>query len=239
MSLACANLITLIDDIAGTTSTTYPTAKKVIDINLALDRVWSIILQASGLWHFDDNNYDDYPTITANLVSGTRNYNFALDDAGNLLLEIYRVMVANRSGVFYDLHQIDQNRANPESLSMVDGQNVQGQPSKYNKTGKGIYLDAIPNYSYTDGIKIFIDREASYFTVLDTFYNTKKPGFAGIFHEYLALRPAYQYCYRRELKKANSLKAEMIEMEQQIEEFYSKRNKDQANRIIPKFRTSR
>jgi hypothetical protein len=148
-------------------------------------------------------------------------------------------MVANRSGVFYDLHQIDQNRANPESLSMVDGQNVQGQPSKYNKTGKGIYLDAIPNYSYTDGIKIFIDREASYFTVLDTFYNTKKPGFAGIFHEYLALRPAYQYCYRRQLKKANSLKAEMIEMEQQIEEFYSKRNKDQANRIIPKFRTSR
>lgn len=239
MSLACANLITLIDDNCGTNSTSYPTAKKVVDMNTALDRVWSIILQASGLWHFDDTNYTDQPVITANLVSGTRKYAFSADSNSNLLLEIYRVMIANPSGVFYDLQQVDQNRANFESIGFVDGQDTQGQPSKYNKTGSYIYLDSVPNYSITNGIKVFIDREASYFTVLDTFYNTKKPGFAGIFHEYLALYPAFQFCRRKGLQQTNNLYISVKEMEEKIEEFYSKRNKDQDTRIIPKFRSSK
>lgn len=239
MSLSAKNIVDLIDTNAGTTSTSYPTAQKVVDINLALDRVWSIILQSSGVWHFDDTNHEDYPIITTNLVSGQRDYAFTSDENGNLILEIYRVMVANNSGIFYDLRQIDQNQANFESLSMVDGQNIQGQPSKYNKTANGIFLDAIPNYSYTDGIKIFIDREASYFTTLDTFYTTKRPGFAGIFHEYLALRPAYQYCYRKGLQRASALYNEMIRMEEKIEEFYSKRDKDQPQKIIPVYRSSR
>jgi len=41
------------------------------------------------------------------------------------------------------------------------------------------------------------------------------------------------------LDRANRLKAEMMEMEDKIEEFYSKRGKDQDNRIIPKFKSSR
>jgi len=239
MSMGISTICTLIDDNCLTDSNKYPTAKKVVDVNLALDRVWSIILQASGLWHFDDSNYTDQPVITANLVSGTRKYAFSADSNSNLLLQIYRVMIANPSGIFYDLTEVDQNKKNFESIGFVDGQDTQGQPSKYNKTGSYIYLDAIPNYSYTNGIKVFIDREASYFTALDTFYNTKKPGFAGIFHEYLALRPSYQYCYRKGLDRANRLKAEMMEMEDKIEEFYSKRGKDQDNRIIPKFKSSR
>lgn len=239
MSLGAKQICDLIDDNCGTTSTSYPTAKKIVDANLAFDRIWAIILQASGIWHFDDTNYADQPVITANLVSGTRTYAFTADSNSNLLLQIFRVMVANPNGEFYDLRQVDQNQANFESLSMVNGLDVQGQPNRYNKTGKYISLDPIPNYSVANGIKVFIDREASYFTVLDTFYNTKKPGFAGIFHEYLALRPSYQYCRRKGLPQANALYAEMIDMESKVEEFYAKRDRDQVNRLMPKYRNSR
>ena len=239
MSLGCKNLVDLIDANCGTTSTSYPTAQKIMDINLALDKIWSLIFQASGIWHFDDSNHTDYPIITTNLVSGQRDYSFTSDESGNLILEIFRVMVADPNGVFYDLQQVNQNQANAESMSMVDGQNIQGQPSKYNKTANGIFLDAIPNYSYDNGLKLFIDREASYFVALDTFYNTKKPGFAGIFHEYLALRPSYMYAYRKGLQNVKALQTEMLLMEDKIEEYYSKRNKDEKTWTIPKYRSSR
>ena len=239
MSLGASQLITLIDDNCGTNSVSYPTAKKIVDINLALDKIWQIILQASGIWHFDDSNQIDYPIITTNLVSGQRDYTFTTDEQGNIILEIYRVMIKGTDGIYYDLKQIDQNKTNYESLGMVDGQDINSFPDKYNKTANGIFLDPIPNYDSTDGLKIFIDREASYFIVLDTFYNTKRPGFAGIFHEYLALRPSYQYAYRKGLQNTKALQTEMLLMEDKIEEFYSKRNKDQTNQIIPKYRSSR
>jgi len=247
MSLNALQLVTLIDDNCGTTSTSYPTAKKVVDINLALDKFMSIALPASGIWHLDDSNHTDYPILTTNLVSGQRDYSFTVDENDNLILEIYRVMVADEDGVFYDITQIDQNQSNAQSLSMVDGQDTEGAITKYNKTANGIFLDAIPNYSKTGGLKVFIDREASYFTALDTFYTTKKPGFAGILHEYLAIRPSYYFALRKGLKNATALGNELLKYEGDerlgipgsIGEFYSKRNKDQKNQIIPKYRSSR
>lgn len=238
MSLHANQLITLIDDNCNTTSSSYPTAKKVVDINLALDRILALIFQADGRWKFDDSNHTDYPIITTDLVSGQRDYSFTSDDTGNLILEVYRVMVANEDGRFYDLTLEDQ-LIRGRAMGMVSGQNLTGKPSKYNKLANGIFLDSIPNYNYTDGLKIFINREASYFTALDTFYTTKKPGFAGLFHEYLALRPSYQYAYRKGLKNASILKVEMKEMEDKVEEFYSKRSKDEPTRIITKHRSSR
>jgi hypothetical protein len=239
MSLNANQLITLIDDNCGTTSSSYPTATKVRDINLALDKFWSIALQASGIWHFDDSNHTDYPILTTNIYSGQRDYAFTTDENGNIILEIYRVMVAGTDGIFYDLEEVDQNQKNFKSLSMVDGQNLTGKPTRYNKTSNGIFLDVIPDYDMTNGLKIFIDREASYFTTLDTFYTSKKPGFAGIFHEYLALRPSYQYAYRKGFKNAKSLQTEMLIMEDKIEEYYSKRGKDQKPQIIINLRSSR
>jgi hypothetical protein len=91
------------------------------------------------------------------------------------------------------------------------------------KNANGIFLDPIPNYNRTGGIKVYISREGSYFTTSDT---TKKPGFAGLFHEYLALRPSYQYAFRNSLDNRNILKAEMQEMEMAIMEYYKLREKD-------------
>jgi hypothetical protein len=95
-----------------------------------------------------------------------------------------------------------------------------------------IFLDPIPNYTKEGGLKVLINREASYFTTSDT---TKKPGFAGIFHQYLALRPSYFYCVRNKMKElANAYKAEMVEMEEKIASFYSKREKDVIKRLTGK-----
>jgi len=216
-----SGIVEMIDETVSSNSISYPIEQKTRDINLALDKVLSLIFEVGGTWQFDDFNHTDYPIITTDINSGQRDYSFTVDGSGNLVLDIYKVMVADANGVFFEVFPTDQQGNAP--LSMTDGQNTQGSVLTYDKTGNGIFLDLIPNYDRDDGLKVWINRTGSYFTTSDT---TKKPGFAGLFHEYLVLRPAYQYAYRKGLSNVNILKNEMIEMENAIMEHYKSRERD-------------
>ncbi len=205
-------------------------ARFTSDVNIALDRALSLIFESAGTWQFDDSNQTDYPIITTNLVSGQRDYSFTADSNGNLILDIFRVLIATSSGTFVEIDPVDQQSRNTNDPmtntdGFVNGANATGLPTKYDKTANGIFLDPIPNYNYTNGLKIFINRESTYFTVSDT---TKKPGFAGLFHEYLALRPAYQYAYGKTLSGVNvkSLGNDMLTMEAALKDYYTNRERD-------------
>lgn len=235
MSLTFSNIVSTINSNVQATDTSYPLAQKVIDINSALDKVFSLIFRSDGRWQFDDNNQTDYPIITTNLVSGQRDYSFVTDESGNLILDIYKVMIKNgATGDYVELTPVDQQGETP--ITMVDGNDSTGVPTCYDKTGNGIFLDLIPNYNSTDGLKVFINREGSYFTVSDT---TKKPGFAGLFHEYLALRPSYQFAYRKGLQNVTAIQNEMLRMEQEITKYYGNREKDTIKRIVPMVENNR
>lgn len=202
------------------------------DINLAVDEILGFMFPRGGTWQLDDSNHTDYPFIYTNLVSGQRDYSFTTDEQGNVILDIYRVMVADSSGNFQEITPKDQQTANSNNSntnSYIDGQDTAGMPTSYDKTGNGIFLDPIPNYNYTNGLKVFINREASYFTPTDT---TKKLGFAHLYHEYLALRPSYQYAYRNNLSNAKILENEMIKMREAIIEYYGTREKDVKKRFL-------
>lgn len=222
-----AGIVQAIDDTVGTNNSTYPIASKTRDINLALDRVFALIFQVGGTWQFDDSNHTNYPILTADLVANQRDYSFTTDSSGNFILDIYKVMIADSNGDFFEVMPVDQ-QSNPP-ITMIDGQNTTGQPFFYDKTGNGIFLDPIPNYNATGGIKIFVNRTGSYFTTSDT---TKTPGFAAIFHEYLVLRPSYQYAYRKSLDNVNILKAEILEMEAEIQNYYKSRERDVSKTLI-------
>lgn len=216
------------------------------DINIALDKALSIIFKSAGKWQFDDNNQTDYPFITTNIVSGQRDYSFTTDGSGNIILDIYRVMVAGSTGVYKEIYPVDQESRNVNSGilgaqsgtlfggsqtntdSFIDGRNTSGTPYRYDLTANGIFLDPVPNYSYATGLKVFINREASYFNTGDT---TKKPGFAGLFHEYLALRPSYQYAYRKSLTNVKALQNEMLTMEAEITSYYAARERGVPKRM--------
>lgn len=188
-------IVELIDDRLGTTASTYSLARKTRDINLALDEALAIIFAAGGTWQFDDANNTDYPIITTNLNANQRDYSFVKDGSGNFILDIYKITIAQPNGTFIDIfpsnqRQVPNNSQSDPVRSFYDGQNTVGTPTRFDLTGNGIFLDAIPNYSVANGLKIYINREGSYFKTTDT---TKYPGFVGLFHEYLALRPIYKY----------------------------------------------
>lgn len=233
MSLTFSQIVSLIDRNCKSNDISYPIAEKTADINLALDCAIDIMLKNSGTWQFDDNNHGDYPIITTNLVAGQRDYSFLTDGSGNLILDIYKVMVADEQGTFHEITPRDvQSEINTESF--YDGTNAQGVPDQYDKTANGIFLDAIPRYNSTGGLKIYINREGSYFTTADT---TKKPGIPGLYHEYLALRPSYQYAYRNSLANIQALQIEMLGMEKKMKDNAGQRERDKdkvfAQRITP------
>lgn len=224
MSLTYTQIIALIDRNCKSNSSSYPLADKNADINLALDNVWGTIFDKAGgsKWQFDDSSHTDYPIITTNLVSGQRDYAFVTDEQGNLILDIYKVLVAQPNGTFVEVIPVDV-QSEKDTAGFYNGLNTQGTPTKYDKTANAIFLDTIPNYNSTGGLKVYINREGSYFTTADT---TKKAGFAGLFHEYLALRPSYQYAFRNSLKNANALLIELTKMEKAIQSYYGRRNRD-------------
>lgn len=222
MSLNKTQIDALIDRNCKSNSVSYSTEDKTADENLAIDFVYATIFKAGGTWQFDDSNHTDYPIITTNVVQNQRDYAFVADENDNLILDIYRVMVKDANGIFHEILPVDV-QSDKDMQSFYDGQNTTGTPTRYDKTANGIFLDRIPSYNSSDGLKVYINREGSYFTTSDS---TKKPGFAGLFHEYIALRPSYQYAYRNGLTNTALLQTEMLTMEAKIQDYYGKRERD-------------
>lgn len=235
MSLTFTQTCALIDRNCKSNSTSYPLADKTADINLALDNALAIIFRAGGKWQYDDSSHTDYPIITTNLVAGQRDYAFVSDEQGNLILDIYKVVMAQPDGTFKDITPVDV-QSEKNVAGFYDGNNTQGTPTKYDKTANAIFLDSIPNYTIANGLKVYINREATYFTTADT---TKKAGFAGLFHEYLALRPSYMYAYRNSLKNAPVLLNEMLKMEKALTGYYGRRERDARQAMRPNVESTR
>lgn len=197
--------------------------------NLALDDYTALALRASGKWQYDDSNHTDYPTIETDLVANQRSYIFTTDEEGNLILDIYKVMVKTPSGVYVEIEPVDQ-QSDLHMQSFYDDNNVTGIPAKYDKTANGIFLDVLPTYNWRiateleRGLKVFINRESSHFTYSDT---TRKAGVRGTHHKYFYLRPALDYARRNSLASYPRIEAEVMKIEQEIKKDYNERAKDE------------
>ncbi len=203
------------------------------EVNSCLDDFTRLAINSSGTWQFDDSNQTDYPIIKTNLVSGQRDYSFTVDGSGNLILDIYKVMVlpSATSTLYQEMIPIDQQ----SNSSGIDQENTTtGVPEAYDKTANGIFLDRPSSYNATNGLKVMINREASYLTYSDT---TKKPGVPGIFHDYFFLKPARNYARAKSLPQFDHLNAEVIKMEGDeerrvtgtIQKYFGRRTKDQRD----------
>lgn len=86
----------------------------------------------------------------------------------------------------------------------------------------------------TSGLKIYVNREPSYFSSTDT---TKKPGCPGDLHRYFYIRPAYDYARRNSLSVVQSLEVEVLKYEGGgglqgiIAERFSNRTRDERVRL--------
>lgn len=219
-------------DISGNTTKLQRFTSRV---NLALDRYFAIAIQASGTWQLDDSNHTDYNIITTNLVQGQRDYTFTTDESGNLILDIYKVFVKNTTtGKYEEIYPVDV-ASDYDTQSFTDGQNVQGNVYRYDKMANAIFLDQVPQNNVSNGIKVYVNRESSYFTYTDT---TKTPGYP--YHqEYFFLKPAFEDARMNGKSTLKTLGDEILKLEGDLEtgrvgliaKAYGNRKKDEVDVI--------
>lgn len=211
-------------------------------VNLTKDEVLARIFKAGGTWQFDDSNHTDYPEISADLISGQRDYAFTEDENGNLVLDIFRVFVAGPDGTFREMPPVDKQTAGSDTMTFNDGQNATGTPTRHDKTANGILLDPIPNYNMRlvqegqRGIKVQINREGSYWQTTDT---TKKSGTAGLFDEIYVVGPSYKYALRKMPAKVDGLEARKLRLEAGIDQHYARRERDTFKGMRTRFEDNR
>lgn len=197
--------------------------------NSALDDYVSLAIKTSGRWKFDDSNHTDYPEMTADIVLGQRAYPFVTDEEGNLILDIYKVYAKETGKDYLELEPVDADTTGVTN-GITTGSTTQGVPYRYDKTANVIILDPVPSANVTAGLKVSINREASYFTYSDT---TRKPGIPGIHHKYLYLRPALDYARRNTLGSYPRIEAEFMKLENEVKEYFRDRSKDTQDALSP------
>lgn len=196
------------------------------DVNMSIDDYVAMMIQVSGLWKGDDSNHTDFPEIYTDIIANQRDYTFLTDENGNIILDIYKVYYL--SGTTYKLLAPYDTDTEREVSTFTDGLNATGVPSKYDKTANVIRLDVLPTANITDGLKVSINREGSYFTSTDT---TKKAGFPGVHHKYFYLKPALDYARRNTLTAYPRIEGEVYRLEQEIKEYFDRRAKDENPRL--------
>lgn len=204
-------------------------------VNNALDRYFAIAIKSSGKWQLDDSNHTDYNIITTTLTQGRRDYPFVTDEQGNLVLDIYKVLVKNTTtGKYEEIYPVDV-QSDYNTQGFTDGQNTQGNVIRYDKTGNSLFLDQIPQETVPAGLKVYINRESSYFTSSDT---TKTPGYP--YHqEYFFLKPALDYARINNLAVLPRLEKQILDLEGDvttgkvglIAQAYGRRSKDETLNI--------
>lgn len=161
-------------------------------INMAYDHIMPLLLSYSDTVRFDDSlNHSNRPIGKLNLTSGQHDYTISTDSGGISILNItdVRILPSATDTEYITLEKmtLDDERAldamSPNSI-------ITGTPSHWLENGNTIFLYPNPNYSATNGIKIFFARDFDRFVSTDT---TQEPGIPTPFHELLALYAAFDW----------------------------------------------
>ncbi len=213
--------------LTNTNSTSYPAANLLIDLNIAYNRIVSLILQADGRWEYDDSNQTDLPIATTALVAGQQDYSLSI---GQLFIERLEVK-PNGGTFFYKLFPRDV--ADPMWGSDILGLDAttQAAPMLYDTLGTSVLLYPIPNYSQAASLKIYFKRAQVDFSSGDLSTGTLIPGFASLFHDLLAYLVAYDYAVVNLPTLANGYLAIIQRKEASLSSFYSQRDPDDQNRL--------
>lgn len=187
----CERLTTLGDgQISGDTVTLQ---QFTAAINDAYNEVLPLVFASDNRFQWDDVNHTFLPISTTDLVSGQRDYSFISDSDGATILKINKVAIrVDATTADYSLiSQTDQNDVDAHRM-IEDNPSNTGIPFRYDLKGNTFMFDVTPDYSSTDGIKIWFERTPDYFVSTDT---TQTPGIPDMFHSLLALIASHEFVF--------------------------------------------
>lgn len=213
------DLVSEIDSLCDSNSTSYPIAAKTRRVNSSLEELVAEIINADGTWDYDDTNHSDSPVGTGNLVEAQEAYAFASE-----YLEIKQVSVKDTAGNWSVLEPIDPREFRDQAIEEYFP--ATGLPTHFDKNGDTIRLYPAPtstSVTLTAGLKVRFTRTASLFTTTDT---TKEPGLPSTHHVLLAYMAAIPYCATYKKDRVPYLVKKVDEMRKTLIAHFARREKD-------------
>src|SRR3990167_5822635 len=172
-------------------------------LNSAFEKIMPLLLAYSDYIRWDDPKHTSHlPIGTINLISGQSDYKLGEDEDSLDILNInaVRILPTSTATLYETLERMTMD--DPAVLDAMSPNSTDiGIPTYFVENGDKLFLYPQPNYSATNGIKIFYSREQSYFTIADTSdpitlttdEKNKEPGIPKPFHELLALYAALDW----------------------------------------------
>lgn len=219
------DIVTRIYKNTKTNSSSYDAPTMLIDINVAMNRTWSLINRTDLKWQVDDTNNTDLAIATTATVSGQQDYSLSV-----AFLTIDRAEILDASGNNWnELQQFDQHDIKRYALGQY--LKTPGLPIQYDVSGASIFLYPAPNYSQAASIKVYYTRGPNEFTSGDVSTGTKQPGFNSLFHDLIPLWVSYDYWLVNDQSLTTGFLNEIQRKEQELIDFYGGRDRDGRPRL--------
>lgn len=229
-----------ITDITNVDTTVYTNVSRLIDINIWLHRVQSMIYTSMDEVDFDDQNYSDYPQLTAPLVSGQRDYTIPTSEK---VVSFKRVDISYDGQNYYRATPIDsgemQQGLGPASATAQNAKTdtlFAKTAPRYDCAYNSVFIYPAPtDADVANGGKIFIEwtRELKEFTATDLTNGTAIPGFDTEFHAILAYGPAYEFLLGTGQNVDTTYVAKSLqELEQRLIATYGKKQLDRSMSLV-------
>lgn len=196
-------------------------------LNEGLNKATSKIMMSDANWQYDDPNHSDYPIGLTALVSGQQDYTLQFS-ATESHMKIDRVEVLTSDGRWkkllpFDLVETDQ--------AQIEYLKSDAEPIYYDKLANSVFLYPAPNYSQANGLKVFYQREPSYFATDDT---TKVPGIPAVYHRLISLYACEDFAIsKNQPEKKKQIEEQRVAMETDMQQLFNSRDKEDIPRLVP------
>lgn len=238
-----------IDRLCDSDDTAYPRLDKTSRINQAYEEVVGWLINADGVWQFDDTNYTALPIATYTLTEGQTAYSIA-----DKFLQIEEVDILTVGGTYKKIIPVDHTQFGlrkslvsgvrsgvsegisiEEFFGITSSNTPKGMPTHYDKWEDSIKLYPAPaaaSVTLAAGMKIYYKRTAQLFTAVSTTAaDSTEPGFASPWHKILAYMAALPYCAQFKKDRVPWLMQEIATMRFELIAHYGRRQKDVPSRM--------
>jgi hypothetical protein len=205
--------------------TSYPLATVIRRFNIAYEELVGDIINADGVWQYDDTNYTDHPRGKGTLVEGQQDYAFSSE-----YLQIESVEIMDTAKVHRKIRMVDQNDTRDRGLDETygvdsSGNPLTGFPEVFDINGDTIRLYPAPtatDCTLTNGLRVNFKRAPDLFTVSDT---TQQPGLPSSYHSILAYKAALPYAAIYKKDRVVYLTNEITRLHKAVIDHYTNRDK--------------
>jgi len=208
-------------DLVKANATSYPNDKVLVNLNLWLDKITTMILDSQDESDYDDSRYSDFPIKFTNLVENQPAYEFP-----SRMLAVKRLETKLDGTNWRKAEPLDINEIGGSTDTATIADNFFTDKPYYDAQYGFIFLYPIPQQDVDSGMKIWVSRSVRPYTSAELSTGTVEPGFDREFTPILAYGIAYEKAVEDQLPVQETLKRQLDEYEQRLRRHYGSKQKD-------------